>query len=84
MKCAGMGAAKNSKNAHVQDEKLLCAECVCVPKFAAHKYSVKNFQPAKIMIFKLASLYMSQQFSILTQKPRSRFQEGLLFLWPKR
>ena len=46
-KCAGMGAIKNFKNAHlrwvcVQDEKLLCTECAGVPKMTAHKYSVKN------------------------------------------
>ena len=44
MKCAGVGVAKLSKNAHVRcgsvrSEKLLCAECAGVPKLAAHKYS---------------------------------------------
>ena len=44
VKCAGVGVAKFSKNAHVRcgsvrSEKLLCAECVGVPKLAAHKYS---------------------------------------------
>ena len=44
LKCAGVGVAKNSKNAHVwyesvREEKLLCAECAGVPKLAAHKYS---------------------------------------------
>ena len=39
-----MGAAKNSKDAHVrcasvQSEKLLRAECARVPKLVAHKYS---------------------------------------------
>ena len=45
VKCAGVGVAKLSKNAHVRcgsvrSEKLLCAECAGVPKLAAHKYSV--------------------------------------------
>ena len=44
MKCAGVGAAKFSKNAHVRcgsvwSEKLLYAECEGVPKLALHKYS---------------------------------------------
>ena len=42
--CAGVGAAKFSKNAHVwcgsvRSEKLLCTECASVPKLAAHQYS---------------------------------------------
>ena len=41
---AGVGVAKFSKNTHmqcgsVQSEKLLCAECVGVPKLSVHKYS---------------------------------------------
>ena len=45
LKCAGVGVAKKSKNTHawcrgVPDKKLLCAECVGVPKLTAHKYSV--------------------------------------------
>ena len=44
VKCAGVGVAKIPKNTHVRcgsvrSEKLLCAECAGVPKFAAHKYS---------------------------------------------
>ena len=47
LKCAGVGVAKNSKNAHVRcgsvrDEKLLCAECAGVPKLTVHKYSAKE------------------------------------------
>ena len=43
--CAGVGAAKFSKNAHVwcgsvQSEKLLCAECAGVPKLAALLISI--------------------------------------------
>ena len=45
MKCVGV--AKFSKTAHVRcgsvwSKKLLCAECVGVPKFAAHKYSASH------------------------------------------
>ena len=44
MKCAVVGAENFSKSTHVQcgsvqSEKLLCAECVGVPKLASHKYS---------------------------------------------
>ena len=44
LKCAGMGVARKSKNAHVRcgsvrNEKLLCAECADVPKVTAQKYS---------------------------------------------
>ena len=44
-KCAGVGAAENSKNTDVRCgsvrvKKLLCAECAGVPKLTAHKYSV--------------------------------------------
>ena len=47
VKCAGVSVAKIPKNTHVRCgsvriEKLLCAECAGVPKFAAHKYSEKN------------------------------------------
>ena len=47
VKCAGVGAAKFSKNRHVWcgsvwSEKLLCAEWAGVPKLAAHKYSAKS------------------------------------------
>ena len=43
-KCAGVDAAKNSKNTHVRcksvrDEKLFCAKCAGVQKLTAHKYS---------------------------------------------
>ena len=49
VKCAGVGVAKIPKNTHVrcgsvQSQKLLCAECAGVPKFAAHKYS-ERFRP---------------------------------------
>ena len=43
-KCAGVGAAENSKSTHVRCgsvrvKKLLCAECADVPKLNAHNYS---------------------------------------------
>ena len=52
MKCAGVGVAKLSKNAHVRcgnvrSEKLLCAECAGVPKLPAHKYSVHRYWQAR-------------------------------------
>ena len=50
VKCAGVGVAKFSKNAHVRCEKLLCAECVGVPKLAAHKYSVNIISKLNIIV----------------------------------
>ena len=66
MKCAGVGAAKFSKNAHVwcgsvRSKNLLCTECAGVPKLTAHKYSGKISLPL-VALVKAFTLHLNCLF----------------------
>ena len=68
LKCAGVGVAKFSENTHVrcgsvQSEKLLCAECAVVPKFAAPKYSA--ILPHRRYVNRIFSLHCIVHNSLL-------------------